>query len=387
VIRYLLFLTLLLGISFATEPSVYSDYIDIQLKEENITIQNSEKKEIKEINVSTSVKESDEQLIYLNIDNMPEKIYVDQVFTLTLKVTSLEKNQPYTIYLENESNITIVHEPNRIEPKTINYLTYTFKAISNQAKLPDFVVYYNSSPEKEYRLNGVYLKTVSLNPPKDFCGVLAKKMQLINYQASTYTEDLNLLALQLNISYGNYDDFHLPNSYNQGIDTYSGDLNSTTLLYFAIYPLNIEKVEFTYFNLTKNRYEKFNIPIIVKRSSVSTQSNLDPQASEFTKFKIIATILLITIWSILWLIHRGWLYPILIILAVSYLLTYLIPLKTICIKPGTTLYLLPTKQSTPVMNIYEEVEAKEMNHYGDYIKIQLQNNTIGWIKNDSICTH
>jgi hypothetical protein len=377
----------LLGISFATEPSVYSDYIDIQLKEENITIQNSEKKEIKEINVSTSVKESDEQLIYLNIDNMPEKIYVDQVFTLTLKVTSLEKNQPYTIYLENESNITIVHEPNRIEPKTINYLTYTFKAISNQAKLPDFVVYYNSSPEKEYRLNGVYLKTVSLNPPKDFCGVLAKKMQLINYQASTYTEDLNLLALQLNISYGNYDDFHLPNSYNQGIDTYSGDLNSTTLLYFAIYPLNIEKVEFTYFNLTKNRYEKFNIPIIVKRSSVSTQSNLDPQASEFTKFKIIATILLITIWSILWLIHRGWLYPILIILAVSYLLTYLIPLKTICIKPGTTLYLLPTKQSTPVMNIYEEVEAKEMNHYGDYIKIQLQNNTIGWIKNDSICTH
>ncbi|WOE68736.1 hypothetical protein RZR97_06335 [Hydrogenimonas thermophila] len=381
-IRYLLFLTLMLGISFATEPSVYSAYLDSEFSEENITTQINE-----EINVSTSIKEPDEQLIYLNIENMPEKIYVGQVFTLTLKVTSLEKNQPYTIDLENEYNLTIMQEPNEIAPKAINYLTYVFKATSSQAKLPDFVVYYDNMPEKEYRLNGSYLKTVSLNPPKDFCGVLAKNMQLVNYQASTYTEDTNLLALQLNISYGNYDDFHLPNSNNQGIDTYSGDLNSTTLLYFAVYPLNVEKVEFTYFNLSKNRYEKFNIPIIVKRSSVSTQSNLDPQASEFTKFKIIATIFLITIWLILWLMHRGWMYPILIILAVAYLLTYLIPLKTICIKPGSTLYLLPTKQSTPVMNIYEEVEAKEMNRYGNYVKIQLQNNTIGWIKNESICTH
>jgi len=196
-----------------------------------------------------------------------------------------------------------------------------------------------------------------------------------------------LLALQLNISYGNYDDFHLPNSNNQGVDTYSGDLNNTTLLYYAVYPLDVEKVEFTYFNLSKNRYEKFHIPIIVKRSSVSTQSNLDPQASEFTKFKIIVTIFLIIIWLILWIRRKKLVYPILIILSISYLVTYLIPLKTICIKSGTTLYLLPTKQSTPVMNIYQKIEAKEMNRYGNYIKIQLQNNTIGWVKNDSICTH
>ena len=372
----------MLSISFATEPSVYSTYFDNKFNEQNITPQ-----ETQEINVNSSSKESEEQLIYLNIEKMPEKIYVGQVFTLTLKVTSIEKNQPYSIDLKNEHNLTIMYEPSEITPIAINYLTYLFKATSNQAKLPDFIVYYHNKPEVEYRLNGTNLKTVSLNPPKDFCGVLAKNMQLVNYQASTYTEDTNLLALQLNISYGNYDDFHLPNSNNQGIDTYSGDLNNTTLLYYAVYPLDVEKVEFTYFNLSKNRYEKFHIPIIVKRSSVSTQSNLDPQASEFTKFKIIATIFLIAVWLILWLIQRGWLYPFLIILATAYLLTYLIPLKTICVKSGTTLYLLPTNQSTPVMNIYQRVEAKEMNRYGDYVKIQLQNNTIGWIKNESVCTY
>ena len=381
-IRFLLYLTLLLGISFATEPSVYSRYLDSQVSEKNITTQKNE-----EINVNTSTIESDEQLFYLNIEKMPEKIYVGQVFTLTLKVTSLEKNQPYVIYLENEYNLTIMQEPSEIAPKAINHLTYTFKATSNQARLPDFVVYYTNVPSKEYRLNGFDLKTVLLNPPKDFSGLLAKNIQLINYQASTYTKDTNLLALQLNISYGNYDDFHLPNSNNQGIDTYSGDLNSTTLLYYAIYPLDVEKVEFTYFNLSKNRYEKFHIPIIVKRSSVSTQSNLDPQASEFTKFKIFVTVLFIIICFILWIRRKKLIYPILIFLSLSYLITYLIPLKTICIKPSTTLYLLPTRQSTPVMNIYQKVEAKEMNRYGNYIKIQLQNNTIGWVKNDSICTH
>jgi len=132
----------MLGISFATEPSVY-------------TVQKPQ-----EINVSTSLKEPDEQLIYLNIDHMPDKIYVGQIFTLTLKVTSLEKNQPYTIYLEKESNLSIVSEPSNIAPKAINYLTYVFKATSNKAKLPDFVVYYNNMSGIKYRLNGTHLKTV-----------------------------------------------------------------------------------------------------------------------------------------------------------------------------------------------------------------------------------
>ena len=372
----------MLGISYATEPSVYSIYIDSKLNKQNITPQQTQK-----ISTNTPSKELEEQLIYLHIEKMPEKIYVGQVFTLTLKVTSIEKNQPYSIDLRNEHNLTIIQEPSEISPKAINYLTYIFKATSNQAKLPDFVAYYYNNPKIEYHLQGTNLKTILLNPPKDFCGVLAKNMQLVNYQASTYTKDTNLLAIQLNISYGNYDDFYLPNSNNQGIDSYSGDLNNTTLLYYAVYPLDVEKVEFTYFNLSKNRYEKFHIPIIVKRSSVSTQSNLDPQVSEFTKFKIIATIFLIAVWLILWLMQRGWIYLLLTIFATVYLLTYLIPLKTICIKSGSTLYLLPTKQSTPVMNIYQRVEAKEMNRYGNYIKVQLQNNTIGWIKDESICSY
>ncbi|MCF6201810.1 MAG: hypothetical protein L3J42_06790 [Hydrogenimonas sp.] len=314
-----------------------------------------------------------EQLIYPSLESLPKKIYVGQIFAVTLKVTSLERNRPFDVALEDGRGVTLIQEPAIMEPKAISRFTYYFKATDSNIRLPDFVVSYIDKPQIEYRAEGRSLKAVRLNPPKEFCNVLAQNLELVNYQASSYTADSNIVALQLKIRYGNFSDFKLPDSQNQGIDSYSGDLNGTTLFYYAVYPAELEKITFSYFNLEKNRYEKFHIPIIVKRSSVSTQSNLDPQASEFTKFKIAATGLLILLWLILWITKKRWVYPILIVLAAGYLVTYLIPLKNVCIKPNSRLYLLPTPQSTPFMTLYEQSVAKEMNRNDNYKKIQLSN--------------
>ena len=361
---------LLLGSALFAEPSVFPDSVG------------------DETSLSTdTVEESSEKLIYLSFEEVPKHLYVGEIFPVTLKITSLDKTRPYSVQLENGSYILLIQSPEIISPQSINHLTYFFKATDSSVKLPDFVVSYNDAPEKKYRIHGHTLHAVKLNPPEDFCGVLAKNLAIENYQASTFTEDSNILAIKLSISYGNFDDFHLPNSNNQGIDSYSGELNNTTLFYYAIYPADVEEIEFSYFNLLKNRYEKFHIPIIVKRSSVSTQSNLDPQDSEFTKFKIVATSLLILMWLVLWFRRKGWFYPAMILLATAYLVTYLIPLKSVCIKPNTTLYLLPTSQSTPFMQLFEKTTAKEMLQTNGYTKVKLPNHTIGWVKNENLCTH
>ncbi len=327
-----------------------------------------------------------ERLIYLTIEKVPKKIYVGEIFPVTIKITSLDKRRPYMVELENGKNVTVIKEYDDIPARAINHLTYYFKAMGRSIQLPAFIVRYEDD-EREYRTESVSLNAVQLNPPREFSGLLAKKMELINYQASSYDDGNNILALQILVTYGNFGDFRLPDATIQGIDSYEGDLNATTLLYYGVYPVGVEQVEFSYFNLTKNRYEKFQIPIIVKRSSVSTQTTLDPQASEFTKFKIAATGALILIWLILWIRHRGWVYPILIGLATAYLVTYLIPLKSVCIKQDSTLYLLPTEQSTPFMRLYEETTAKEMNRNANYTKVQLPNNRIGWVKNEDLCTY
>ncbi|BBG65646.1 putative periplasmic protein [Hydrogenimonas sp.] len=372
--RSILALSILTGVLFGaqTEPSVFPDSTDsLELRSEDIN----------------ETPGSAEQLIYLNIEKLPEKIYVGQIFPVTVKVTSLERERPLYIRLEGGRNIRLIKEPETIEPKAISRLAYYFKATGSPIRLPYFIAAYSDEPQGEYQAGGETVRAVRLNPPKEFCNVLAKRMELINYQASTYTGDSNILALQLKIDYGNFDDFHLQNSTNQGIDSFSGDINDTTLFYYAVYPAGLEQLTFSYFNLEKNRYEKFRVPIIVKRSSVSTQSNLDPQASEFTKFKIATTAFFITLWLILWAVRKSWIYPLLIMLAGAYLVTYLIPLKSVCIKPQSRLYLLPTMQSTPFMTLYERTEAKKMNGNENYTKIQLPNSTIGWVKNEDLCSN
>ncbi len=339
------------------------------------------------IEIETEPQKPAEQLIYISLENVPKKVYVGEIFPVTVKVTSLERGRAFEVRTDNGKNIAPVKEPESIEPKAISRLVYYFKATGSDVRLPEFIVYYSDEPEREYRSDSMTIKAVRLNPPGDFCNVLAKNMELINYQASTYTSDTNILALQLKVEFGNFDDFHLKNSSNQGIDSYSGDLNDTTLFYYAIFPAGMEQLTFSYFNLKKNRYEKFQIPIIVKRSSVSTQSNLDPQASEFTKFKIMATGFLIFVWVVLWIMKRKWIYPILITLAAGYLTTYLIPLKSVCIKPESRLYLLPTPQSTSFTILYERTVAKQMNRNENYTKIQLPNSTIGWVKNEDLCSN
>ena len=374
VLRLLLLLSLNWGYLFAfttieNEPSVFDKP---PLTQEETDHEASE-------NIS-------ERLIYLTIEKVPKKIYVGEIFPVTIKITSLDKRRPYMVELENGKNVTVIKEYDDIPARAINHLTYYFKAMGRSIQLPAFIVRYEDD-EREYRTESVSLNAVQLNPPREFSGLLAKKMELINYQASSYDDGNNILALQILVTYGNFGDFRLPDATIQGIDSYEGDLNATTLLYYGVYPVGVEQVEFSYFNLTKNRYEKFQIPIIVKRSSVSTQTTLDPQASEFTKFKIAATGALILIWLILWIRHRGWVYPILIGLATAYLVTYLIPLKSVCIKQDSTLYLLPTEQSTPFMRLYEETTAKEMNRNANYTKVQLPNNRIGWVKNEDLCTY
>ncbi|WP_456450256.1 hypothetical protein [Hydrogenimonas sp.] len=357
------------------EPSVFVDPSPTEPAE-------GETEEIKE--AEAIPKAPEERLIYLTIEEVPKKIYVGQVFPVTIKVTSLRKGVPYTIELQDGRNVKVVKEAPPVTPRAINHLTYFFQATGTKVRLPSFNVRYEDF-DKVYRTESIDLPAIALNPPADFSGLLAKKVELLNYQASTYDETSNILALQLTISYGNVENFRLPGAVKEGIDSLKGDLNATELLFFGVYPNDTEEVVFSCFNVDKNRYERFRIPVIVKRSSVSTQTNLDPQASEFTKFKIAATGTLIVVWLILWYRRRGWVYPILIGLATAYLLTYLIPLKNVCLKEGATVYLLPTPQSTPFMTLETTAAAKEMDRAGRYVKVQFSNNRIGWVKDEDLC--
>jgi len=81
-----------------------------------------------------------ERLIYLTIEEVPKKIYVGQIFPVTIKITSLEKRRPYLVELQNGHNVTVVKTHENIPPRAINRLTYYFKAEGPSIQLPAFIV-------------------------------------------------------------------------------------------------------------------------------------------------------------------------------------------------------------------------------------------------------
>ncbi len=325
-----------------------------------------------------------EKLLYITLEKRPEKLYVGQIFPVTLKITALRRHIPIILTLEGGSGVKVIHDEKFIAPGAIHHVTLYFQATATDVKLPIFRFQYEDRDE-EYTFEIPPLHALSLNPPPDFSGLLAQNLTLLNYQASAYDDKNNILSLHLRVTMGNVEDFHIPLATEDQIDKIEGDFNDTLLDYSAVFPIYLDQVKFSYFNIDTNRYEKFRIPILVKRSHVSTQTDLDPRASEFTKFKIGFTLFSIAILALLWYRRRSWIYPLLILLAVAYLVTYLIPLKNVCIKKGSILYLLPTPQSTPFMYTQKRINAKEMDQKGGYTKIQLPNHRIGWVKNEDIC--
>lgn len=334
---------------------------------------------------SSSVKSRvHEKLLYVTVGKKPEKLYVGQIFPITLKITALRRHVPILLTLVGGRGVKTIRADKYITPGAIHHETLYFKATAPKVVLPIFRLRYEDQ-DQTYDIKLSPLQAVSLNPPSDFSGLLAKNLTLLNYQASAYDEKSNILSLHLRVTMGNAEDFHIPGALKGEIDRIEGDYNDTTLDYSATFPLYMDQVKFSYFNIETNRYEKFRVPILVKRSRVSTQTDLDPRASEFTKFKIGLTVALIILFTLLWYRRRSWIYPLLILLAGTYLVTYLMPLKSVCIKKGATLYLLPTPQSTPFLYTQHRIEAKEMDRVNRYLKVQLPNHRIGWVKDEDIC--
>jgi len=328
--------------------------------------------------------QTQEALLYITPENYPQKLYIGQIFAVTLKITSLNRHLPYSVTIKGGKNVYALSRVKYLSPKSRARVTFYFKATGTPVVVPRFIVQYENGTGRA-GTTPRSIPAVRLNPPRHYSGVLATSLQLLNYQASTYDQNRNILVLDMNASFANLRDFHLPGALKEGIDTFKGGPLASKMVYYAVLPESTEQVRFSYFNLTKNRYETFRIPVLVKRSSVSTQTNLDPQASEFTRFKIAVTLFFIALWLLLWFKTRRWRYPFYVTLATAYLLTYLIPLKKVCLKRNTVVYLLPTPQSTAFMRMDKETEAKEMAIRGDYVKIQLPNNRIGWIKHEDLC--
>ncbi len=150
---------------------------------------------------------------------------------------------------------------------------------------------------------------------------------------------------------------------------------------------DIENFSFSYFDLKKNKYSHLVIPIIVNDDSVTTQSDLKPkdQSRERLKMFIAAGVAFIGLIFILW--RKKYIYLIFILIPLAYIVYIGMPSKELCIKTGSQIHLLPVQNGTIFETTQTTIYLQKEGSVKNFVKVKLQNDKIGWVKNEDICSY
>lgn len=325
----------------------------------------------------------------LEFSSLPSNPYIGEIITVTVKLTPIDiasGNIEYT--LQNEQGIRIFSDTPRRKIKEDGiYDTFYFIVQDSDVKLPDITATVSATGAGSTPLAGSSFKAVTLSPPSGFANILAERFDIVNYKTTPYNNENNIVIFTAKAARSNIGTFSIPNALKQGFESKISNVSDAQMTYYAVIPNDQPTLSFSYFNLNKHRYEAITIPIVVDDDTVSTQSDLSPTDTRHTELKVAAALILIIALVSMFYWRRNIWYLYLTALPLFYTIFVFLPNQTICIKQGSAVYLLPIKNGTifEVTNKEEHLEAEK--EVGDFIKVHLNNDKVGWINKHDICTN
>ena len=332
------------------------------------------------------------KVLYLNYENIPDRVIKGQVFSVTIKTISTVQNFNEINYkFSNKEGITILNEtPYREVQGKFLLDTFQFISIRNSSRLPDFIASLDAGEGQEYektRLQGKKLNVIALNPKQDFSHIIASSFVLQEYKTTSYDNKHNIVVFTATAENSSLQSLKFNNVFKQGIESLSEEnVIDPKVTYFVVIKKELEKFSFTYFNLRENKFSKITIPIVVDDDSVTTQTDLKPkdQSKEQLKVNIAYGLVVIILFLVVW--RQSFLYVLLLVFPISYILFISVPEKDVCIKAGSNIRLLPVDNGTIFENTESQYILPKEGTAKNYTKVKLKNDKIGWVKNEDLCT-
>ena len=333
-----------------------------------------------------SALQANQKVIYISYyDAGPERVFNGEYFSVKIKTLSTIRQHKKIKYSFKGGRGTRVQNyvPYRKDKGSYVIDTFYFMATSSKITLPNITASIGSNHST---LRGVSITGVTLNPDNKFSGILANDFKITTMDAKKYDNKHNIITFEAKAKHCNIKKFHLNVANEQGFERSNVGINSSSMTYYAVLPKKYDKLEFTYFDLKKERYVKIKIPIEVVDDSVSTQSDLKPTESKHHLIKIALAATVIVIAIILLLVYRKWWIAIFIIAPGVYIVLQATPAEMICVNTNAPLYLLPIENATvfDVLSTQGEFEVK--HSVKDFIQIT-HNKKIGWVSEDDICAN
>ena len=303
--------------------------------------------------------------LIITYPNLKKEYYKNQIINLSIKIiTPKEVNITAFTNVKSEINIT--------NNKFTHIIHLSYKD-QNNSKL--FIV--GNEIYKEIDLKKLY-KIKDLPKIENFCKVLADKLEVTNIIASKFNSKHNLLSFSIKGENANLKDFSI------GLKDENLSLTSSNeATFLGLVNKNKTKLNFYYFNLLNETFNKVTIPINLKEETISTQTNINPTENTlFTPINLL-TLAIIAFLIITFLIYQKiWLiFPSLILTTI--LIYNNLPKGEIYLPYNTKVYILPTKNSTLFYITPIAQKARILKTLKNYTKIEI-NNKIGWVKNEDI---
>lgn len=365
------------------------------------------------------------KVVYLQYEDIPKRVIKGEQFHITLKALSTVPDTNISYEVSNGLGLKfITHLPQNKKLGKYSLEDFYFVATDTYAKLPDIEAkivleqnntdsnlstFENNSTLDEnitdinfstlqttlyeqvnYEptiLKGKRLKVIKLNPKENFSNILANSFELLNYKTTSYDTKHNIVIFVAQATNTELTNISLQNVYKQGIESSEQNISEAKITYFCVIDKNIENFSFSYFNLLENRFIDITIPIIVDDDSVTTQSDLKPKDQSKDKLKMVIALVVAIFFTLLAAIRKKYIYIFLAILPLIYAGYLAIPSKQVCIKKGVNIYLLPMKNGTVFETTIKKYSLQKEGSIKDYTKVKLQNDKIGWVRNEDLCSH
>ncbi|SHO81335.1 Putative periplasmic protein [hydrothermal vent metagenome] len=327
--------------------------------------------------------------LYANVEYrysyIPKKIYKNQLFPVTVLAMGIgESSRDLYFKFDIDSPHQPINDAVIVQNGEDCFYTFYFKNDQDsEFKLPLLFI---KSKEADVILDEQYIDVSKIKKIKDFCGVIAADMKVKNYQASTFDDKSNLITISLEAYEANIENMKLKNYEQQDIEDIRRDNSKVEANFFIIIPSNKKNLKFRYFNTIKGQYITINIPIKVVETKLTTQLAPNPKDDNFEYIKKMTIISFIIIFLILALWKKDFLYLIIVVLLSIFLIKFYLPQPKVCIKENAKVRILPTDISrvSYVMRERRDEVTQLLNREG-FIKIEYNNERVGWVDEKDIC--
>ncbi len=316
---------------------------------------------------------------------IPKFVYSTQHFAVTVVDSSGDTENNISFRFDQENSIKPLSKaPIRDLSGGKVFYTFYFKAGDVDFEIPKLTITdENGSTTLESRFIPVRFLDASKN--KNFCGLIASNCKLISSQVSEFDGHSNLISMVFKATEANPEYIHINDASESGIEKLDEKGAEAVVEYYFVLPSSKKSITLSYYNTLQNRFIPKTISTDYREKTVAAQEELNPKDSGFEKIKKYGLILLLMFLFWMFWLHKDIFFLVIFVLVAIVLFGIYKPKGTICIQEGAPLYIIPTENSTTSFRVPDQTTANILNQRGEYYKVNLKNNIIGWIKNEDLC--